>query len=324
MITTMVGNYPKLSSTPDGPNLRQAIGQLDAGRISQEDLAQVVREVTREVIQEQVEAGLELLTDGQIGWDDGQTPFARGLKGFQIDGLTRYFDTNTYFRQPIAQEKVGWQGPVMVESYMYAQATSPRPVKAIIIGPYTMAKLSQSGSYSQLGPLVMDLAEALNQEALALQEASAPFLQFDEPAILASKQDMGLLQKASKVVTRGLSVKTGICTYFKDVAGIHQELFRLPFQVYGLDFVMGNGNYDLLQHFPPDKELAAGIMDARNTKMETVEELVESIGRISHHVSLDRLYVSPSAGLEFLPRTTAKEKLARLVEGVRRAQEVLS
>jgi 5-methyltetrahydropteroyltriglutamate--homocysteine methyltransferase len=80
----------------------------------------------------------------------------------------------------------------------------------------------------------------------------------------------------------------------------------------------------LVKDLPADKELAAGIMDARNTKMETVDELVETIRAVSRHVSLDRLYVNPSAGLEFLPRATAQAKLARLVEGAQKAQEVLA
>ena len=65
-------------------------------------------------------------------------------------------------------------------------------------------------------------------------------------------------------------------------------------------------------------------MDARNTKMETADQLVDSVRRISQNVPLDNLYVCPSAGLEFLPRVTAKEKLVRLVEGAKQAQEVLS
>ena len=324
MITTIVGNYPKLSSRSDGPNLRRAITQFDSGRIGQEELAQVVREVTSEVIQEQEEAGLDLLTDGQIAWDDGQTPFAKGMKGFEINGLIRYFDTNTYFRQPIPNKKVEWQSPICLEWFRYAQARSSKPVKTIITGPYTLGKLAQVGQYSGLSALVMDLAQALNREALELQDAGAPFIQFDEPAILSNKGDIGLLQQASEIVTRGLTAKTGICTYFGDISGIQREFFQLPYQVFGLDFVMGKDNYELIQHLPSHRELAAGIMDARNTRMESVEEIVECIRKISGYVPLDRLYVCPSAGLEYLPRTTAREKLVRLVEGAKRAQEVLA
>ena len=324
MIVTAVGNYPKLSTNPQAPSLRRAISQFDTGRITREELSTVADEVTREVIREQVEVGLDLVTDGQIRWDDGQTYFARGIKGFSVANLLRYFDTNTYFRQPVPQEKLEWQGPITVNDFKLAQEASPRPVKPVITGPCTLGYLSQQGCYSDHATLVLELAHILNREALALQDAGATIIQFDEPAILGHKQDFSLLQEASAVLTRGLRVKTAIYTYFSDISGIHQKFFHLPFQVFGLDLVMGSGNYGLIRDLPPEKELAAGIVDARNTRMEPVDELVESIRSLSQHVSLDRLYVNPSAGLEFLPRATARAKLGRLVEGARKAQEVLT
>ena len=324
MITTVVGNYPKLSGRPEAPSLRRAISRFDNGRITQQELESVADEVTKEAIQEQVEAGLDLVTDGQIRWDDGQTYFAEGIGGFGINGLLRYFDTNTYFRQPVPQEKLEWRGPITVKDFKHAQENSTRPVKPVIIGPFSLGYLSQQGCYSDRRSLVLELASILNQEALALQEAGATMIQFDEPAFLKYKQDFNILQQACPIVLDGLRVKTAISTYFGDLSGVHREFFQLPFRVFGLDFVMGKANYDLVEDLPQDKELAAGIMDARNTKLETVDEIVDSIRRISRHVSMDRLHVNPSAGLEFLPRTTAQAKLARLVEGAKKAQEVLS
>ena len=324
MITTAVGNYPKLSIGSQSPSLRRAISQFDTGRLTEQELEAVADEVTREAIREQVEAGLDMVTDGQIRWDDGMTYFAKSIGGFSINGLLRYFDTNTYFRQPVPQEKLEWRGPISVKDFKLAQEASPRPVKPVITGPFTLGYLCQQGSYSDRTGLVLDLAHILNQEALALQEAGATIIQFDEPAILKYKQDFSILQEACAVVTKGLRVKTAIYTYFGDVSGIHQQLFQLPFHVFGLDFVMGKGNYELITGLPSNKELAAGIMDARNTKLETADELVESVRFISRHVSLDRLHINPSAGLEFLPRATAQAKLARLVEGAKKAQEVLA
>jgi 5-methyltetrahydropteroyltriglutamate--homocysteine methyltransferase len=51
---------------------------------------------------------------------------------------------------------------------------------------------------------------------------------------------------------------------------------------------------------------------------------VESVRWASERVSLDRVYVNPSCGLEYLPRDRAYQKLVRLVEGVKRAKEVLA
>ena len=319
MITTIVGNYPKIGPGTSAPSLRGAITQFQQGRITQEQLHEVEDQVTAEVIKEQVDAGIDLVTDGHVRRDDPQTYFAEGIKGFAIGGLIRYFDSNTYYRHPIAEEKLAWEEPITVRDYTFAAENSSRPVKAVITGPYTLARLSQQGWYEEFDAMVMDLAEALNLEALALQETGAPLIQFDEPAILKYKSDFPLFQEACRVVTRGLTVKTELCTYFRDVSGLAPDLYELPFQVFGLDFAWGPGNYDLLDGFPQDKELAMGLLDARNTRLEPVDEIVAAVRRVSAHVSMDRLHLSPSCGLEFLPRQNARQKLARLVEGAKAA-----
>src|SRR3989304_5193821 len=114
MKTTVVGSYPKIPNRPRPARLRQAIARLDRGEITPEELARVQDEVTIEVIREQIEAGLDLIADGQVRWDDDQTYVARGLEGFDIGGLVRYFDTNTYYRQPPVPGPVGWREPGLV------------------------------------------------------------------------------------------------------------------------------------------------------------------------------------------------------------------
>ncbi|MFQ5860594.1 MAG: methylcobamide--CoM methyltransferase [Dehalococcoidia bacterium] len=322
MITTVVGNYPKVSPRSKASSLRTAWARFETGQITQEELEQVMDEVTKEVLEEQAEAGVDLVTDGQIRWEDGQTYFARRVRGFSIDGLTRYFDTNTYFRQPVVDGQLEWQGPITVKDFLFAKAHSPRPVKPVITGPYTLARLSQAGA-ADLPSLVRELARVLNREALALQEAGAEIVQFDEPAILKWKEDFPLLEEAATILTKELTITTALYTYFKDASGLVPQLFQLPFQVIGLDFVMGPANYQLIEGFPTVRHLAAGIVDARNTRLESVPELMKSIEQIAPFVPLDRLYVNPSCGLEFLPRLNAQAKLARMVEGVSKAQEVL-
>lgn len=325
MITTAVGNYPKVPSLSGGPNLRRAIGQADEGRISREELARVEEEATVDAIKEQVEAGLDLVTDGQVRWDDGQTYLAQKIAGFAINGLIRYFDSNTYYRQPIVEGKLAWRGPITVRDYQFAREHSAKPVKAALTGPFTLAKLSRNAHYQRFEDLVLDLARALNQEALALAAAGTPLVQFDEPMVLKAKGEFPLFREAMGVLREGVATKTALYTYFGDLQGLYPKFLELPFDLFGLDMVAGPQNYALLaQGFPADKELALGIVDARNTKMETVEEIAAAIERVRSVVPPDRLYVNPNCGLEFLPRRNAYNKLVRLVEGARRAQEVLA
>ena len=324
MQTTVVGNYPKIGPKTKAPSLRSAISKRQLGDLTEEDLLRVQDEVTAEVLEEQARAGVDLVTDGHIRRDDPQTYFASKIGGFEINGLIRYFDSNTYYWQPIIAGPLAWNGPISVDHYRFAAEHSENPVKAAVIGPYTLASLSQRPHADRLRQAVMELASVLNREAIALSEAGAPVVQFDEPSILKSKGDFALFEEAMAILVDGVSAKTALYTYFGDISGVAKEFLALPFDIIGLDFTTSETNFGLLDGFPKDKDLGLGIIDARNTKMESIENIVDSIKRVSGNVSLDRIQVNPSAGLEFLPRPNAYDKLVRMVEGVQRATEVLS
>jgi 5-methyltetrahydropteroyltriglutamate--homocysteine methyltransferase len=87
---------------------------------------------------------------------------------------------------------------------------------------------------------------------------------------------------------------------------------------------MGRNNFDVIRRAPFTKKLGFGVMDARNTRLESADYLVEQVRRIEDVVPLDRLYLNPSCGLEYLPREVAQAKLQRLAEGAKRAEEALA
>lgn len=324
MLTTVVGNYPKIPNRPRPAKLRAAIARFDRGEIGEDELRRVEDEVTLEVIQEQVEAGLDIVTDGQIRWDDDQTYFASRMDGFTISGLIRYFDTNTYYRQPVVTGPVRWREPIAADDYQFAASHSARPVKALVTGPYTLAALSANEHYASLRELVLALAGELRQEVLALERAGAPIIQVNEPAILRQKGDFPLLREALERMLDGVQAECHLYTWFGAVDGLYPQVLDLPVAAIGLDFVMGGANFEVIKKAPFDKKLGLGIIDARNTKLETLEQIEQAIRRVRDVVPLERLYVNPSCGLEYVPREVAQAKLARMVEGVRRVQEVLA
>ena len=122
MQTTVVGSYPKIPDPPAPGRWRSSVEKLQRGEISAADLRRVEEEVTDDVLREQAEIGIEVVTDGQIRWEDGFTYFARGLTGFTINGLQRYFDTNVYYRQPVATGEVTWRAPISVQDYTFRRA----------------------------------------------------------------------------------------------------------------------------------------------------------------------------------------------------------
>ena len=96
------------------------------------------------------------------------------------------------------------------------------------------------------------------------------------------------------------------------------KLFDFQVDGIGIDLVSRPENLNLILESLFDKELILGCLDARNTKLEDEEELLKLFERTTQKVSAERIYVSPSCGLEFLPRQTALLKLKRMVQVVKK------
>ncbi len=321
MITTVVGSYPKIPDPPSPGRWRTSVEKLQRGEIAPEELHRVEDAVTVEVLAEMAGTGIELLTDGQIRWEDGQTYFTRGVGGFSINGLQRYFDTNVYYRQPVAVGEVAWRGPITVKDYAFAAAHCERPVKPVVTGPFTLAVLSRDEFYGNRDQLVMALAAVLNQELKALAHAGATVVQVDEPGLLAQRDRFPLFRRAMEVLWDGVDARRALYTYFGHVDGLYPALLDLPVDLLGLDFVAGPRNWDVLRTAKFTKQLGLGIVDARNTKLETPEAVTAACRRAAGLVPASDLVVGPSAGLEFLPRKVARRKLEVLVAGVRAFRE---
>jgi len=319
LLTTVIGNYPKIPDLPAPGKWRSAVEKFQKGQLDEPALRAVEDEVTTEAIADQVEAGIDLVTDGQIRWEDGQTHFARRLRGFSINGLQRYFDTNIYFREPVAEGAVAWTAPITVGEFTFARDHSARPVKAVITGPFTLATLSRNAHYPTFAAYVTALAGALNAELRALAGAGASVIQVDEPALCRHKGEYPLFAGAMRALLEGVTARTILCTYFGDVRDVYPQILDLPFAVIGLDFVAGHRNWEVLRSAPFTKDLQCGLLDARNTRIETTEEIVAAVRRVADLVPPERMMLAPSAGLEFLPHGVARRKLRALVEGARAA-----
>lgn len=317
--TTVVGTYPRIGDTRGEQSLRRAIARFDTGEASEADVRTAEREVVRAVLREQAAAGIDVVTDGQVAWYDSQSHLARGLEGVEIGGLVRYFDTNTYYRQPVVTGAVRWTKPLIADEWQFAQDASRAPVKAILTGPVTLASLALDRHYGKKRPLALAFAEALAEEATTLRTAGVRHLQIDEPILTRQPADLSLVRETlDTIAARKGSAELTLATYFGDVAKIYRGLLDLPADVIGLDLVQGARTWSHVLRHGSDKPLSLGIVDARNTKLEDPKALAIRVRELRGAVDLDGSYLSPSNGLEFLPRTKAREKLAVLAATARR------
>jgi len=317
----VVGSYPRIDDSHEGQRLRRAIAKWERGELPRDGLRAVQLGILREVVREQAAAGLDLVTDGEVTWYDSQSHFASQMDGFEIGSLERYFDTNTYYRRPRANGTVRWKSAITVEDFREAAAASPTPVKAVLTGPYTLAALSEGG-ISETSPLTRDLAAAIAREVEALAKAGAREIQIDEPAlVLRTSLPKGYEEIAAALVHRKGTARIWLFTYFGGVERLLGDLLSLPFDVFGFDLVQGARTADALRNRRTETPVALGLLDARNTKLEDPAVVAKQALSFRDHIPLEDSFLSPSNGLEFLPRTKARAKLEILVAAAKLANE---
>ena len=317
--TTVVGSYPKPPDEGKPFTIRKTKHAIERGDATPEDLERAFEEHAREVIAEQEAAGIDIVSDGLARWDDILTPFAKHMAGFQIGGLLRWFDNNVYYRRPICTGKIEWRGPATVDQFRFATSVATKPVKAIIPGAITFAHLSVDEHYASHEEFAMAIARVLAQEAFELEAAGAKYIQIDEPALLDQPEDLDLARECTYIITSELkAAETTLATYFGDAKRLGPELFNFSVDGFGFDLIAGPENAVVIKELPSEKKLQAGIVDARNTRLEAEDELERFIIELGEIVGTECLSVSPSAGLEFLPREKARAKLERLAKAAKK------
>jgi 5-methyltetrahydropteroyltriglutamate--homocysteine methyltransferase len=333
LVLSSSGSYPRIGDTPELQILRRTLALADRGERTTADLADAENEVVRRAIEEQVNAGVELLTDGLIRWYDPVSHFAGRLDGAKIKGLLRFFDTNFYFRQPVLHARPVRKGPLVVEEYLFARNTlgmmptatgkaGRLSIKPVLTGPYTLAKfsLSEDSAMNSLEARTQAYAVALAAEIEALIDAGADFIQIDEPAILKYPGDMEIfragLLKLGEVKKQprsvGKKIQFALHTYFNDCAALYDTLIHLPVDVLGVDFTYNPKLVDVVAAAGSPVPLALGLVDARNTKLENPGQVARQIEKMLPKIAGGTALLGPSAGLEYLPRDRAYAKLELL------------
>ncbi|MFH1821446.1 MAG: uroporphyrinogen decarboxylase family protein [Methanobacteriota archaeon] len=325
IMTASAGSYPRIGEITERQRHRRAYAQLERGEITGEEFERVQDEVTREVIEEQVGAGLDIVTDGQVRWYDPISHLAKSLDGCKIDGLLRFFDTNFYFRQPVIEGKLVKRAPILKQEFIFAKKLSKRPVKPILTGPYTLAKLSINRQGSSFQSLVKDLAEIIAQEVREIAGAGAEVIQIDEPAILKHAEDFDTFSGAIETISSEKGrAKIALYTYFGDAAPLYDKFLKLPVEVLGLDFTYSPKLLQTIERLGCGKDLGLGLIDGRSTKLEAHKDVLEKLERILPALGSERVYLNPSCGLgDYLPREIAFKKLQNMVMIAKKAKEMM-
>jgi len=313
--TTTVGSFPKPT------HLEKARNQHARGELSQDALEKMEHEETIGVLKRQEEIGLDILVDGELYRGDMTTYFAERMPGFAISNPVRSYG-NRFYRKPIAVGPIRRKKPLTVEWWKFAQAQTSKPVKGMLTGPYTMMDWSFNEHYPSREAMAMDLAEAIREEALALQEAGAKYIQIDEPAVSVRPEELSMAVRALGRATEGLKAKTITHICYGDFDVIYPALLDLPVDM--IDLEMANSRYDLLDRFrshPFTKEIGYGVLDVHSHRIESKDEVKQGILRGLDVLKPAQMFVDPDCGLKTRTVEEAFGKLQVMVDAVREVRK---
>jgi 5-methyltetrahydropteroyltriglutamate--homocysteine methyltransferase len=317
VIATNNGPFPWRGG-PAGRALEEA---LKDGGPAPEEVRLLQDRVTREAIDSQIAAGLDLVTDGMVRAPDPTALPAALVGGLAAGPRREGYPAGGPYTVPIVTDEVAWRRPILTEDYLFASRGCPRPVKPVLTGPYTLARLAEDRAYGDPMALATALAAALNQELRSLQAAGATLIQIDEPACLLEPAEFPIFSRVWEVLGRGITTPLALHLEGGDAGPLFAGIARLKrLACLSLDTVRGRAGLASFAavRWPDGLRLGLGVVDGRDARVESADEIAAVVRSIPGLPPPDRILLGTAASLGDLPPDTAAAKLRGLAEAARR------
>jgi 5-methyltetrahydropteroyltriglutamate--homocysteine methyltransferase len=329
--TTLVGSYAQPDWLIDRKKLAgrfpPRVRATELWRIPAEHLAEAQDDATIAAIKLQEEAGLDILTDGEIRRESYSNRFATALDGIDIDNPGTALDRSGHPNPvPRIAGKIRRRHAVEVDDVKFLRRHTNRMIKMTVPGPFTMSQQAQNDFYPSVAEAAMDYAVAVNAEIKDLFAAGADVVQVDEPYMqarpkLAEEYGLAALNRALDGVTGPTAVH--IC--FGYAAIIHERPSGYSFlpqlkdcrctQV-SIETAQSNLDCSVLAELK-GKKILLGVLDLSDMAVESPETVATRIRRALPYVAAEDIIVAPDCGLKYLPRDVAFGKMQAMVEGAK-------
>ena len=354
LLTTTIGAFPKPSRTPigdwfpdPGDSTAGARGEgllkrweragyeqrlAQAGDAAEEAFVKAIEEVVRD----QVDAGIDIPTDGEVRRENYIFYQCRNLNGIDFERLTDKVARDGAFtaRVPTITGAVVPRELVLARDWRIAQRVTDRPVKITLPGPMTIADSMANEFYPDPQALGRALAEALNEEVRSLAAAGCRNIQVDEP-VFARKPGQALeygiehLERVFHGVPEEVQRIVHMCCGYPSALDVPDYPKADPQAYFDIADAMDEASVDAVSiedaHRPNDLSLLEryarttvllGVVNIGRSRVEPVEEIAQRIDEALEHIDSRRLVAAPDCGLGLLGRDLALRKLSNLCAAV--------
>ncbi|MGA9454134.1 MAG: uroporphyrinogen decarboxylase family protein [Pseudolabrys sp.] len=326
--TSLVGSYPQPKWLIDRARLSKMVPRVrmdDLWLVDPKQLEAKQDKATRLAIQDQEDAGLDIITDGEQRRESYSNRFATALEGVDTENPGSTLNrSGKPIPVPRVTGKVRRKHPVQLRDLQFLRAHTKKTIKMTVPGPFTMSKQAQNEFYKSDEAMALDYAVAVNEEIKDLFAAGADIVQIDEPWMQqhpekAREYGLKALDRALDGVTGPVAVH--LC--FGYAAVVHDKPAGYSFlpeldgsraaQV-SIEAAQPKLDLKVLKKLP-SKTIILGVIDLSDLTVETPEVVAERICKALPFVPAERIVIAPDCGMKYLPRDVAFGKMQAMVAG---------
>jgi 5-methyltetrahydropteroyltriglutamate--homocysteine methyltransferase len=321
--TSLVGSYPQPDWLIDREKLAgrfpPRVRARELWRVEEEHLAEAQADATRLAIKDQEDAGLDIITDGEIRRESYSNHFATALEGVDVDNPGTALDRSGHPNPvPRVVGPILRPRPVEVDNVEFLRAHTDRTIKMTVPGPFTMSQQAQNDYYPDEESLALAYAEACNAEIRDLFSAGADIVQIDEPYMQArpeAARAYGLMALNRALEGSGGTTAVHICFGYSAI--IHDrpsgysflpELAHCICDQISIETAQSKLDLGVLADLA-DKTIILGVIDLSDPAVESPEVVAARVRRALPFMDARRIVVATDCGMKYLPRDSAVGKM---------------
>ncbi|MDT3272161.1 5-methyltetrahydropteroyltriglutamate--homocysteine S-methyltransferase [Shewanella sp. SP2S2-4] len=321
--TTTIGSFPQT------PAIRGLRSRWRKGEISDAQYTEQLQQVTRDTIERQLKLGIDVLVHGEAERNDMVEYFGEQLAGvgFSKNGWVQSYGSRCV-KPPLIYGDVSRPKAMTVEWAEFAQSLTDKPVKGMLTGPVTILHWSFAREDISRDAIATQLALAIRDEVVDLQNAGIGIIQIDEPAFregLPLKQSkwqtyLDWAVNAFKLSAAGVTDETQIHTHmcyseFNDtiaaIAAMDADVITIETSRSRMELL------NAFEDFEYPNEIGPGVYDIHSPNIPSVEAMVQLIEKAAQKVPVRQLWVNPDCGLKTRTWDEVEPALKNMVDATR-------
>ncbi|GEC73409.1 methionine synthase (B12-independent) [Flavobacterium flevense] len=322
--TTTIGSFPQT------PEVRSWRAKFKKGELSQSEYDALLQKETEETIRFQEESGIDVLVHGEFERNDMVEYFGEQLDGFSFtkNGWVQSYGSRCV-KPPVIYGDVSRPNPMTVRWAEFAQSLTPKWVKGMLTGPVTILQWSFVRNDQPRSETCTQIALAIRDEVVDLEQAGIKIIQIDEPAIreglpLRKEEWANYLDwaiKTFRISASGVADDTQIHTHmcYSEFNDIIQNIADMDADVITIE--CSRSQMELLDAFADFKypnEIGPGVYDIHSPRVPSNDEMVHLLEKAAAVIPADQLWVNPDCGLKTRHWDETKKALIEMVNAAKK------